>query len=73
MRPKKDNKLIAIDFGGEKHYFTSLNRVGFKVGLATASIKWAIDHNNTLCSYDGRDFKVYYIDGSDIPYKYINN
>lgn len=73
MRRKKDNNLIVIDYNGDKHYYTSMNCAGFKLGLATASIKWAITHNNILCDCEGRNFRIYIEDGSEVPYKYINN
>ena len=73
MAKKKDNNLIVLDFNGEKYYYTSTTKAGFKVCLAPASVKWAIEHNNILTTVDGRNFRIYLEDGSDIPYKYINN
>lgn len=74
MKRKKDNNLIVVDFGaGDKYYYTSPTKAGWKVCLAPASVKWAIEHNNVLCTVDGRNFRIYLEDGSDIPYKYINN
>ena len=73
MKRKTDNNLIVVDFNGEKHYYTSPTKAGWKVCLAPASVKWAIEHNNVLCTCDGRNFRIYLEDGSDIPYKYINN
>ena len=74
MRKKKDNNLVAINFAdGEKQYYTSYTRAGYRVGLAPASVKWACNHNNTLYDLNDRELTISLVDGSMIPYKYINN
>lgn len=73
MKMKKNNNLVLINEGEKKLYFTSFNRAGMHLGLQANSIKWAVNHNNVL--YNNRDEKITIelVDGSDIPYKYINN
>lgn len=74
MKKKTNNNLIAIKYSsGDMLYFTSVNRVGMKLAIAPASVKWAIDHNNVLTDIEGKTFTIEVVDGSDIPYKYINN
>lgn len=74
MRKKTNNNLIAIKYnGGDMLYFTSINRVAMKLGIAPASVKWAIEHNNVLTDVEGKVFTIVVIDGSEVPYKYINN
>lgn len=74
MAKKRDNNLIEIRFeDGESRYFTSCSKAGLNVGLVVASVQWAINHGNILINNDDRKFTIHLIDGSDIPYKYINN
>lgn len=74
MKRKQNNNLITIRYNsGDMLYFTSLNRVAMKLGIAPASVKWAIEHNNVLTDFEGKVFTIVVIDGSEIPYKYINN
>lgn len=74
MRKKQNNNLVAINYNdGNMLYFTSTNRVAMKLGIAPASVKWAIEHRNVLTDVEGKVFTIGIIDGSEIPYKYINN
>ena len=73
MAKKINNNLVVIDFNGEKKYYTSMTKAGLKVGLAPASVRWAIGHGNVLTTCDNRNFTMYIVDGSEIPYKLINN
>lgn len=74
MKKKKDNNLILLNFSdGRKLYYTSMNRAGKKLGLASTSIDYAITHNNKFITNDDIIVTVEKIDGSEIPYKYINN
>lgn len=70
---KRNNNLICIDVEGEKQYYTSASRAGKVLGLANCSVNWAIVHENTLVNNDGKKVRISMIDGSDVPYKYINN
>lgn len=65
--------MICASSGKEKQYFTSINRAGLYLGLAPASIKWAIEHENVLRNYNDEDVTIKLVDGSEIPYKLINN
>jgi len=73
MRKKKDNNLIFITIGDRKFYYTSMNRASYKLGIAPASIKWYLEHKNSLKTENNEDVTIKLIDGSEIPYKYINN
>lgn len=74
MRRKQNNNLVAIRYdGGNMLYFTSTNRAAMKLGIAPASVKWAIEHNNVLTDVEGKVFTIGIIDGSEVPYKLINN
>lgn len=74
MRNKNNNNLIAIRYdGGDMLYFTSTNRAAMKLAIAPASVKWAIEHNNVLTDVEGKVFTIGIVDGSEIPYKLINN
>ncbi len=73
MKRKKNNNLILVNVGMTKHYFTSANRAGDYLGLGNNSIMWAIMHHNELSNNKGDIITVEIVDGSDVPYKYINN
>lgn len=73
MKTKKDNNLILVNVGNKKHYFTSLTRAGRFLGMQSSSISWAIAHRNELVNNAGETVTIEIIDGSEIPYKYINN
>ena len=74
MRRKQNNNLVAIRYNnGDMLYFTSTNRAAMKLGIAPASVKWAIEHNNVLTDAEGKVFTIGILDGSEVPYKYINN
>jgi len=73
MRRKQNNNLVAIRYNdGDMLYFTSTNRVAMKLGIAPASVKWAIEHNNVLTDVEGKVFTVGIVDGSNILWKDIN-
>lgn len=73
MRIKKDNNLIKMNYGDDIYYFTSTTKAGLSVGLAAASVSWAINHNNELKSYDGKKIIFKLVDGSDVPWGLIDN
>lgn len=74
MRKKRDNNLVVLNYDdGEKKYYTSLTRAGLVVGLSSASVIWALNHNNTIEDLSGRKLTFSIVDGSEIQYKYINN
>lgn len=74
MKRKKNNNLILVNVGtDEKHYFTSANRAGQFLGIQPNSVNWAIVHGNTLINNNDKKVTIELIDGSEIPYKYINN
>lgn len=74
MKRKKNNNLILVNVGeNEKHYFTSTNRAGYFLGLQSNSVNWAIIHQNELVNSKNEIITVELVDGSEIPYKYINN
>lgn len=73
MKNKKDNNLILVNVGDKKYYFTSSNRAGKMLGMQNNSINWAIIHKNVLTNNAGEKVTIELVDGSDIPYKYINN
>lgn len=74
MRRKENNNLVSINYSnGTVFYYTSMNRAACKLGVATASVKWAVEHGNVLTDYEGKVFTIGIVDGSEIPYKLINN
>ena len=73
IKKKKDNNLICIASGNEKQYFTSINRAGLYIGLAAGSIKYAMERNSILKNKNDEDITIKLVDGSEIPYKLINN
>lgn len=72
-KKKKDNNLILVNVGKKKYYFTSTNRAGLFLGLQANSVNWAILHNNVMATNRDEKVNIEIIDGSEIPYKYINN
>jgi len=72
MKRRKDNNLVLLKIGEKKYYFTSMSKAGLFIGIAAASVKWAINYNTLMKSYDDEDITFSIVDGSDIPYKYIN-
>lgn len=74
MKKKENNNLVLISYNnGDKYYYTSMNRAAMKLSIATQSVKWAIIHNKILTDCEGKVFSIGIIDGSEIPYKLINN
>lgn len=74
MKKKENNNLVVLKYeDGERRYFTSLSRAGKVVGLASASVLWAIHHQNVLVDNSDRKLTIGVIDGSEIKYKNINN
>lgn len=74
MRKKENNNLIAVRYNnGRTDYYTSLNRIAIKLALAPASVKWAINHGNVLTDVEGKVLTIGIVDGSEVPYKLINN
>lgn len=74
MEKKFDNNLITISYkNGNRLYFTSMSRAALKLGISTASVKWALEHGNRLIDSEDEVFTIKFTDGSEIPYKLINN
>lgn len=78
MKHKKDNNLILVkihcqDGLIQNEYFTSLSGAGLYLGVAAQSIKWAINHHNILVNNEGLQITIEMVDGSEIPYKLIND
>lgn len=73
MKTKENNNLILMTIGDKKRYFTSMNRAGRAAGLAAASVKWAIYYGSELITNNNEKVTFKVVDGSEIPYKYINN
>ena len=74
MKKKENNNLILLSFSdGRKIYFTSMNRAGKHIGLTQASIRWSIDHNTSMKTNGDAEVYATIVDGSEIPYKLINN
>lgn len=74
MRKKENNNLISVNYNdGGVFYYTSMNRAAMKLGVAAASVKWAIIHSNILTDVEGKVFTIGIVDGSEVPYKLINN
>lgn len=74
MAKKVNNNLVLVSYSnGDKQYYTSTSKAGLKLALAAPSVKWAIDHNKVLTDVEGKIFTVHIVDGSEVPYKLINN
>ena len=74
MARKTNNNLVVVSYSnGDKQYYTSMSKAGLKLALAVPSVKWAIDHNNVLTDVEGKKFTIGIVDGSEVPYKLINN
>ena len=74
MRRKMNNNLVSINYSnGNAIYYTSMNRAACRLGINPASVKWAVEHGNVLTDYEGKVFTIGIVDGSEVPYKYINN
>lgn len=69
---KQNNNLICVKIGEHKYYYTSANRAGVKLGLQQNSVNWAINHKNKMITENDEIATVEIVDGSEIPYKYIN-
>ena len=70
MRTKENNNLIKVTTKDGSFYFTSLNRTAKFLHVQILTINWALFHEGLIKK---RDAKVEIVDGSEIPYKYINN
>lgn len=73
MKKKNDNNLLLVKSGNRKHYFTSISRVANFLNINPSSVAWAIGHRNVLKNNKDEDVTIEIVDGSDIPYKLINN
>ena len=73
MARKTNNNLVKLTVGNDEFYYTSKNKAGMMVGLTTPSVDWALKHNNDLRTLDGKLITFEIVDGSEIPYKLINN
>lgn len=74
MGRKKNNNLVSINYSdGNVIYYTSMSHAACKLGIAAASVKWAIEHGNVLTDYEDRELTISIVDGGEVPYKLINN
>ena len=74
MSKKLNNNLIEFNYeNGNKLYFTSKGKAALRLGVTPPSVQWAIDHHNTVVDNAGNKLNINLVDGSEIPYKYINN
>ena len=74
MRKKENNNLICVEVNNEKFYYTSMTRAANKLNVACGQVQWALLKGVNPTLPDGtRTAKVTLVDGSDIPYKLINN
>lgn len=73
VKKKQNNNLVLVNVGDKKQYFTSKNRAGLYLGLAQASIEWALSHHNEYWTENDEKVTIEIVDGSEIPYKLINN
>ena len=69
----KNKYLFCINIGDEKQYFTSARKAGFYLGIQASSILYAYKKGNKVITKDNRVCTITFEDGSDVPYKYINN
>jgi len=67
------NNLIMVKSEKSSKYFTNLNRAAKFVGIQPNSVSWAILNGNVIKDKEGNDITLSMVDGSEIPYKYINN
>lgn len=74
MARKTNNNLVLVSYiNGDKKYYTSMSKAGLNLALAFPSVKWAVEHGNVLTDVEGKKFTIGIVDGSEIPYKLINN
>ena len=74
MKRKQNNNLILItNKDNEKLYYSSYNRAAMSLGLQANSVKWAVNHSKKITDFNGNEVKIELVDGSEIPYKLINN
>lgn len=74
MERKIDNNLIVVSYSnGDKLYFTSMSRAGVRMGITTASVKYAVEHGNKLIDSEDRVYTISIRECGEIPYKLINN
>ena len=74
MKRKQNNNLVLItNKENEKLYYSSYNRAAMSLGVQANSIKWAVNHSKKINDFNGNEVDVELVDGSEIPYKMINN
>lgn len=73
VKRKKNNDLVLMHVGDKNLYFTSNTFAGQHIGLHATSVDWAIKHKKTLWTTDDEPITIEIVDGSEIPYKLINN
>ena len=73
VKKKQNNNLVLVTEGNKKQYFTSKNRAGLYLGLACASVEYAIKKRNEFWGDNGERITIEIVDGSEVPYKLINN
>lgn len=73
MAKKKSNNLIKLTIGERVYYYTSKCKAGMKVNLAPSSVIWALKYHNELWSNNDEKITFEEVDGSEVPYKMIDN
>lgn len=73
MKAKLNNNLVKLTFNdGTFHYYTSENRAGYAIGKQVYNINRSIATGIEIIIELGKTCKVEIVDGSEVPYKYIN-
>ena len=70
---KKSNDLVLIHIGDKDIYFTTCTFAGNYLGIQANSVAYAITHKKVLMTTDDEKVTIELVDGSEVPYKLINN
>lgn len=74
IRRKTDNNLVLVICDNEKKYYTSYNRAALAIGgVQAGSVKYACEKGKIIETPYNKVITVKLVDGSEIPYKLINN
>ena len=71
-KKKENNNLVLVNVGKKKYYFTSSNRAAIFLGIQSNTVNCAILKNKVLTNTKDEKVTIEICDGSEIPYKYIN-
>ena len=67
MKTNKNNNLILINIGDKKYYFSSIRKAGNFLTEQSNSV-----YENELVNNNKEKITIELVDGSNIPYKYID-